>query len=57
MAMAEPQIAKLKVIVSSQFFSSCYFKVQLLHSVALIQKYHISIQVQIKLMLSQTIGY
>jgi len=35
MAMAETQIAILKDIVSAQFFSSCYFKVQLLHSVAL----------------------
>jgi len=33
--MAEPQIAVLKVIVSAQFFSSCYFKVQLLHNVTL----------------------
>jgi len=36
--MAEPQIAILKVIVSAQFFSSCYFKVQLLHNVTLINK-------------------
>src|SRR4029434_2734865 len=38
MAMAEAQIAKLKVIVAAQFFSSCYFKVQLLHTVTLISK-------------------
>jgi len=31
--MAEAQIAILKVIVAAQFFSSCYFKVQLLHNV------------------------
>jgi len=36
MAMAEAQIAILKVIVAAQFFSSCYFKVQLLHNVTLI---------------------
>src|SRR4029434_752708 len=35
MAMAEAQIAVLKVIVAAQFFSSCYFKVQLLHTVTL----------------------
>ena len=35
MAMAEAQIAILKVIVAAQFFSSCYFKVQLLHTVTL----------------------
>jgi len=35
MAMAETQIVILKVIVSAQFFSSCYFKVQLLHNVTL----------------------
>ena len=35
MAMAERQIAILKVIVAAQFFSSCYFKVQLLHNVTL----------------------
>src|SRR4029434_9541786 len=34
-AMAEAQIAILKVIVAAQFFSSCYFKVQLLHTVTL----------------------
>jgi len=33
--MAEPQIAILKVIVAAPFFSSCYFKVQLLHNVTL----------------------
>ena len=33
--MAEAQIAILKVIVAAQFFSSCYFKVQLLHTVTL----------------------
>src|SRR4029434_4494428 len=36
MAMAEAQITILKVIVAGQFFSSCYFKVQLLHTVTLI---------------------
>ncbi|XP_056280057.1 ragulator complex protein LAMTOR5 [Pseudoliparis swirei] len=35
MTIAEAQIAILKVIVAAQFFSSCYFKVQKLHSVAL----------------------
>src|SRR4029434_3846391 len=35
MAMAEAQIAILKVIVAAQFFSSCYFKVQLFHTVTL----------------------
>jgi len=35
MAIAEAQIAILKVIVAAQFFSSCYFKVQLLHNVTL----------------------
>ena len=35
MAMAEAQIAILKVIVAAQFFSSCYFKVELLHNVTL----------------------
>jgi len=37
MAMAEAQIAILKIIVAAQFFSSCYFKVQLLHNVTLRQ--------------------
>jgi len=35
MAIAETQIIILKVIVGAPFFSSCYFKVQKLHSVAL----------------------
>src|SRR4029434_3700761 len=39
MAMAEAHIAILKVIVAAQFFSSCYFKVQLLHTVTLKEPY------------------
>jgi len=35
MAIAEAQIVILKVIVVAQFFSSYYFKVQLLHNVTL----------------------
>ena len=35
MAMAERPFSILKVIVAAQFFSSCYFKVQLLHNVTL----------------------
>src|SRR4029434_9001467 len=35
MAMAERPFSILKVIVAAQFLSSCYFKVELLHSVAL----------------------
>jgi len=34
-AIAVAQIAILKVIVAAQFFSSCYFKEQLLHNVTL----------------------
>ena len=34
-AMAERPFSILKVIVAAQFFSSCYFKVELLHSVTL----------------------
>src|SRR4029434_6323156 len=35
MAMAERPFSILKVIVAAPFFSSCYFKVELLHSVTL----------------------
>src|SRR4029434_7139646 len=38
MAMAERPFSILKVILVAQFFSSCYFKVELLHSVALIHR-------------------
>src|SRR4029434_2472178 len=38
MAMAERPFSILKVIVAAQFFSSCYFKVELLHSVTLTEK-------------------
>src|SRR4029434_4405035 len=43
MAMAEAQIAILKVIVAAQFFSNCYFKVQLLHDVTLISHSNLAI--------------
>src|SRR4029434_964503 len=35
MAMAERPFSVLKVIVAAQFFLSCYFKVELVHSVTL----------------------
>src|SRR4029434_2975091 len=43
MAMAESQISILKVIVAAQFFSNCYFKVQLLHNVTLISHSNLAI--------------
>src|SRR4029434_5589934 len=53
MAMAEAQIAILKVIVAAQFFSSCYFKVQLLHNVTLIKKQRVRILRIMKFILEQ----
>ena len=54
MAMAERPFSILKVIVAAQFFSSCYFQVELLHNVTISISYLNTVHYYVEILVYNT---